>query len=278
MIKLGEKQKLTVVKKVDFGVYLAEADTPEDKVLLPLKEVPEGTDTGSVLEVFIYKDSEDRPVATVTEPLIMAGGTALLKVVQVTRIGAFLDWGLPKDLLLPFAGQTYRVKERDEVLVALYTDKSGRLAATMNVYPFLSCDPPYEAGDDVEALLYEKSDTFGIFAAVDMKYSAIIPRTESFGDGLEPGKRVRARVVNVRDDGKLNLSVRDKAYLQMEPDMEKILSLLDSYGGTLPFTEKADPEIIRRETGMSKNEFKRAVGHLYKLRKISLEGGIIKSC
>ncbi len=277
MLKLGKKQKLIAVKKTEHGMYLAESrEGAADRVLLPIKQVPADLKPGDEIEVFIYKDSEDRPVATVNIPRIMLGEITVLKVVSVTKIGAFLDWGLEKDLLLPFAGQTYRVKPGDDVLVMLYADKSDRLAATMKVYKYLSCESPYKAGDDVEGILYDSSDRFGIFVAVDGKYSAIIPKTESYGDGIALGKRIRARVVNVRDDGKLNLSIREKAYLQMEPDMEKIMELLDECGGVLPFTEKAAPEVIKRETGMSKNEFKRAVGHLYKERKITITEGKIR--
>ena len=145
----------------------------------------------------------------------------------------------------------------------------------MNVYKELRSDAPYHVGDDVEGIAYEQSDKFGVFVAVDGIYSAIIPRQEVYGD-VSVGDRIHARVTKVREDGRLNLSVRDKAHVQMYPDMEKILELLKEYGGVLPFTEKADPEVIRRETGMSKNEFKRAVGHLYKERRIQINDGKIR--
>lgn len=136
MLRLGEKQSLKIVKKVDFGVYLAEAEG-EEKVLLPKKEVPEGSQVGDELEIFLYKDSKDRLIATTREPKVMLGKFALLKVKEVSRIGAFLDWGLDKDLLLPFKEQTRKVREGEECLAALYIDKSSRLCATMNVYPYL---------------------------------------------------------------------------------------------------------------------------------------------
>ena len=201
------------------------------------------------------------------ELLISEERPAVLKVLSVTKVGAFLAQGGSKDLFLPFGRQTKRVKEGDEVLVRLITDKSGRPCADMNVYENLSCDSPYKAGDDVEGIVYERSDRFGLFVAVDGLYSALIPAQEP-AEGIDICDRIRARVTKVRDDGRLNLSVREKAHLQMYPDMEKILELLDDYGGVLPFTEKADPEVIRRECGMSKNEFKRAAGHLYRERKI----------
>ncbi len=271
MLRLGELQELVVAKTVDFGVYLEEEDGDrQERVLLPKKQVPEESRIGDRITVFIYRDSADRLIATTNMPKLTLHGIAVLTVSQVNKMGAFLDWGLEKDLFLPFKQQTRKVREEDEVLAALYIDKSGRLCATMNVYPYLSTESPYQAGDDVSGVIYESSDNFGLFVAVDQKYSAIIPKNESYGE-LSIGDSVRARVTKVRDDGKLNLSVREKAYLQINPDMEKILELLDSYGGVLPFTEKAAPEVIKRETGMSKNEFKRAVGHLYKERKILIE-------
>ena len=134
MLELGKRQSLTVVKTVDFGVYLSEGEGAGEEVLLPKKEVPEGTKTGDQLEVFLYKDSKDRLIATREEPAIQLGEVALLKVAETGKIGAFLDWGLPKDLLLPFREQTRKVEPGDECLVALYIDKSSRLCATMKGY------------------------------------------------------------------------------------------------------------------------------------------------
>ena len=274
MFHLGEIQELQIVKIVDFGAYLAEL-AGDERVLLPKKQLPENAKVGDRLEVFLYKDSQDRLIATTREPVLTIGEVAELKVVNVSKMGAFLDWGLEKDLFLPYRQQTKRVKEGDTVLVSLYVDKSARLCATMNVYKELRSDAPYQVGDDVEGIAYEASDRFGIFVAVDGIYSAIIPRNEVYGD-VAVGDRIHARVTKVREDGRLNLSVREKAHVQMYPDMEKILNLLREYGGVLPFTEKADPEVIRRETGMSKNEFKRAVGHLYKERKVQITDGKIR--
>lgn len=274
MFHLGEIQELQIVKLVDFGAYLAELDG-EEKVLLPKKQLREGAKIGDRLEVFLYRDSQDRLIATTREPKLVIGQVAELTVVSVSKMGAFLDWGLEKDLFLPYRQQTRRVREGDTVLVSLYVDKSSRLCATMNVYKELRSDTPYKTGDDVEGIAYEASDRFGIFVAVDGIYSAIIPKNEVYGD-VAVGDRIHARVTKVREDGRLNLSVREKAHVQMYPDMEKILQLLKAYGGVLPFTEKADPEVIRRETGMSKNEFKRAVGHLYKERRIQIRDGKIR--
>lgn len=268
MIELGKKQRLTVVKEVEFGVYLGEE---KEKVLLPGKQVPEGTQKGDELEVFIYRDSSDRLIATINTPKLMLGEVALLKVLDVTKIGAFLDWGLEKDLLLPFKEQTEKVKQGDECLATLYIDKSGRLCATMKLYHYLRTDSPYQKDDTVTGRIYEISGNFGVFVAVDDKYSALIPKNQMYGKyDFHVGEIITARVSEVKADGKLDLSVRQKAYLQMDEDAGKVMAIIESFGGVLPFSDKADPEVIRRETGMSKNEFKRAVGRLYKMHRIEI--------
>ena len=267
MIELGKKQKLTVVKSVDFGVYLGEdmqADA-KNRVLLPSRQVPEGTKEGDSIETFIYKDSQDRLIATTKEPKLQVGQTAVLKVSQVTRIGAFLDWGLEKDLLLPYHEQTLKVREGEDVLVALYIDKSSRLCATMKVYPYLSKETPYKEGDQVKGRVYQISENFGVFVAVDNKYSALIPAREAKGK-YRPGTVLDLRVTRVKEDGKMDVSDRQEAYLQINEDAENVLEIIEEFAGVLPFDDKASPEVIRREFGLSKNAFKRAVGHLLKFR------------
>ncbi len=276
MIYLGEKQELVIVKTVDFGVYLASSqEEAQDRVLLPRKQVPEGSRIGDKVTVFVYRDSKDRMIATVREPKLLMGQVAELEVVQVGQVGAFLDWGLEKDLMLPFKQHRGKVKQGDRVLVSLYIDKSSRLCATMNVYENLRTDSPYRKEDKVTGRVYDISDNFGAFVAVDNLYSALIPKKELYGN-VELGKDVQARVVQVREDGKLTLSVREKAYLQMDKDAEKILSILDSYDGVLPFNDRVSPQIIKRETDMSKNEFKRAVGRLLKEGKIEIGEKVIR--
>ena len=272
MIELGKKQTLTVVKTVDFGVYLAEKDDKEgkDSVLLPAKQVPAGTKAGDELTVFIYKDSKDRLIATTREPMLQVGQTAVLKVSQVTRIGAFLNWGLEKDLLLPYHEQTTRMQEGKDVLVALYIDKSQRLCATMKVYHYLSTRTPYVVGAQVKGRVYEISGNFGVFVAVDDKYSALIPAREAAGK-YRPGEILDLRVTEVKEDGKMNVTDRQKAYLQIEEDAESVLSVIDEFAGVLPFDDKASPEVIKREFGLSKNAFKRAIGHLLKEGKIEIK-------
>lgn len=269
MMRLGEKQILTVVKTVDFGVYLG---SDEERVLLPKKQVPVGVEPGDPVEVFLYKDSSDRLIATTQEPKITLGELAVLEVVDVGRIGAFLDWGLEKDLLLPFKEQTVKVEKGDRCLVSLYVDKSGRLCATMKVYPLLRTDSPYQKDDTVRGTVYEVNRDIGVFVAVDDRYSALIPKREVYGK-LYPGQQIEARVAAVKADGKLDLSVRSRIPEQMDADAEKIMKRLEGNGGVLPFTDKADPERIRDEFGMSKASFKRAVGRLLKEGKIKIDHG-----
>ena len=263
---LGTKKTLMVVKEVEFGVYLGNS---QEKVLLPKKQVPEGVEVGDPIEVFLYKDSSDRLIATTNEPKIMLGELAVLTVAATGGIGAFLDWGLEKDLLLPFREQTAPLKKGDQILVALYIDKSQRLCATMKVYERLRTDSPYKVDDQVEGIIYELSDNFGVFVAVDNLYSALIPKREAFGK-LRVGDRVKARVVKVKEAGKLDLSVREKAFLQMDVDADLIMKRMEEYGGSLPFTDKADPELIKKEFDLSKNAFKRAIGRLLKEGKIEI--------
>lgn len=272
MLQIGKRQLLTIVKKVDFGVYLAkeqEAD-PEEKVLLPRKEVPENAQPGDEIEVFLYRDSKDRMIATVRQPKLSLGEVAVLRVKENGKIGAFLDWGLEKDLLLPFREQVRKVRPGEECLVALYLDKSKRLCATMKVYHYLRTDSPYEKDQKVTGTLYEISDNFGAFVAVDNCYSALIPKKEPLGNA-RVGDTVEARVTEVLKDGKLSLSLREKAYIQMNEDAQKLLKLLKEQGGELPVGDKSSPEKIKELTGMSKNEFKRAAGNLYKQRLVQVE-------
>lgn len=278
MILLGKMQLLRVVKKADQGLYLASDEvsaelSPEvvdvERILLPKKQA--GTaDLNDTIEVFVYKDSEDRPIATTTHPLLVMGEVARLTVKDVNDIGAFLDWGLMKDLFLPFKEQTYKVKKDDSVLVSLYIDKSSRLCATMKVYPFLSCQSPYQKEDQVSGTVYEIIDTFGAYVAVDDRFSALIPKKQLFTT-LALGSSVSARVEKVQPDGKLELSIREKSYLQLDKDGELVFDLLKKSGGFLPYHDKTSPELIQAKFGLSKNAFKRAIGHLQKDGKLLIE-------
>lgn len=286
MIKLGQTQTLKMLERSSSGIYLTpleeDAGPPKaswkpeetEKVLLPNNQVPEGIQPGGTLEVFLYKDSEDRPIATTAKPYIQLGEIASLKVIEVSKIGAFLDWGLLKDLLLPFKEQTRKVQAGDEVLVTLYLDKSSRLCATMNIYKALEDKSPYQKDDKVTGTVYEPSGNFGVFVAVDNRYSALIPKKDVFRE-YTAGEVIEARVTDVREDGKLNLSTREKIPVQINEDSDMIYKRLLDNDGFLPFHDKSDPSLIKSEFNLSKNAFKRAIGHLLREKKIVMkENGI----
>lgn len=266
---LGRVSRLYVTRFTGNGVYLSSYEYPELSVLLPNNQVPKGVEKGDILSVFLYKDSEDRLIATMSEPYIALGQIARLRVTDVTNIGAFLDWGLAKDLFLPFKEQTHRVKKGEEVLAALYIDKSSRLCATMHIYDYLISGGDFQIGDHVTGLVYEIVDSFGVFVAVEDKYSALIPHNEMNRE-IQVGDTVHARIKEIREDGKLTLSLQEKLPVQMGMDAEAILEKLKRAGGSLPFHDKTSPEIIKREFSMSKNAFKRAIGRLMKENKIEI--------
>jgi len=276
MIELGKIQKLEVLRITSIGVYLGKDDKTEEHVLLPKKQVPPNTKVGDIIEVFIYRDSEDRIIATTKKTKITIGRLAKLKVVETTRIGAFLDWGLEKDLFLPFREQTCRVQKGKEYLVALYVDKSNRLSATMDVHKDLESNSPYKVDDRVTGTIYKIEKDVGGFVAVDNRYHGLIPIHEFFGD-YGCGDEVEARIIEVRDDGKLNLSIRPKAYKTIDEDAELILQKMNSRGGILYLNDESSPEEINQVLNMSKRAFKRAVGRLLKNNRIKItERGIEK--
>ncbi|MCI9515519.1 MAG: S1 RNA-binding domain-containing protein [Lachnospiraceae bacterium] len=275
MLQLGKRQELTVVKRMKFGVYLAEGKDAEERVLLPVKEVPDETEIGDRIEVFLYLDSKDRMIATRREPYAELGGIAVMEVKEVSNIGAFLDWGLEKDLLLPFKEQSRRVAQGEKVLAAVYLDKSRRFCATMNVYEYLETDSPYQKDDRVTGTIYETEGNFGVFVAVDNRYSGLIPKREAAGS-YRIGDTIQVRVTAVKPDGKLDLSPNERVEVQMDKDAELVMKVIEEYEGVLPFGEKVSPEIIKREFGISKAAFKRAVGRLYKQGRIQIMENRIK--
>jgi len=274
MLKLGERQILKIVEKKEFGVYLYD-DNKDEKVLLPIKQVTPGAQIGDEVEVFIYKDSQDRIIATTAVPYLEKGKVAQLEVKEVGKIGAFLDWGLEKDLLLPFKEQTMKPSKGDRVLVALYIDKSDRLCATMKIYPYLELGKGFKKDDQVTGTVYEISPNFGAFVAVDNRFSALIPKKD-MPHNIKVGETVHARVTGVKADGKVDLSVREKAYIQMSIDADKLMRYFDEHDGIIPFTDKASPQLIGDVMNMSKNEFKRAIGNLLKAGMIEIGADSIK--
>ena len=274
MIELGKFQKLKVLRFVSIGAYLGTGEKDEE-VLLPKKQVPEDISLGEDIEVFIYRDSQDRLVATTRTPKLSVGEVAPLKVIEITDIGAFLDWGLEKDLLLPFKEQTVKVEEGNEYIVGLYVDKSDRLCATMDTYSVLSSDSPYKVGDMIEGMIYSIKKDVGIFVAVDGKYHGMIPISESMRL-YSRGEWIKARVIHIDEEGKLRLSFRLNVVDQMDKDSYTILKEIEKQGGTLFITDKSDPEEIKKQLSMSKKAFKRGVGRLLKDGKIEITEDYIK--
>jgi len=271
MIELGKVQCLNVVNRTDFGVYLG---TKDEKVLLPKKEVPEDLEEGDALTVFVYLDSSDRLIATTRTPKIKLGELARLKVSEVSNIGAFLDWGLEKDLLMPFKEQPVKAEKGKEYLVSLYIDKSNRLAASMKVNKYLTTDSNYVKDSAVSGTVVGIAPDYRVYVAVDNKYQAFIPMNEVFEE-IHVGDEVFGRVTRVREDGKLVLSLKQKAYIQMDEDSTFIYNKMKKLGGSIPFTDKADPEIIKKHFNMSKNAFKRAIGRLLKEGKVKINESTI---
>ncbi len=266
---LGKIQELKVVRKKDFGIYLSDSSTDDaDAVLLPKKQVPENISIGDTIEVFLYKDSSDRLIATTKKPILEVGDVGRLRVNDLTRIGAFLDNGLEKDVLLPFKQTVGKPAANGEALVALYEDRSKRLAATMKVYEYLKKSTDINEGDKVNGTVYDIKP-IGVFVAVYDRFYGFIPSGEVYTK-YNIGDSVDARVVRVREDGKLDLSPRKKAYMQLEVDAELIYKRLEESGGSLDISDSSSPELIKERLGISKAAFKRAIGHLLKQGKIKI--------
>lgn len=263
MIKLGEVQKLIIQRFTSVGAFLNEENSKDEDILLPKSQIPEDANVGDEIEVMVYRDSKDRVIATANRSKLTVGQMGSLMVVSQSKIGSFLDWGLEKDLFLPFSETIGSIEKGKKYLVAVYLDKSNRLAATMKIRDYLTTDSPYKAEDKVHGTIYSIHRDIGAFVAVDNKYDALIPKRELVG-AHEVGETVEVRVLKVHEDGKLELSLREKGYMQMDKDADIILSRLKERGGKLDLNDNSSPEKIRQELGMSKSGFKRAIGKLYK--------------
>lgn len=268
MIELGKNQKLKILNFNRSGALLYDGKDKTKTVLLPKEEVPKKKNKGDEVSVFIYED-KGRYVATTKRPYLEVGELGLLRVVNKIKIGAFMDMGLDKDVLLPFAEMIGTVGEHKSYLVKLYVDKTNRLAVTMKIRDSLSTDSPYKENDWVIGTIYSIHDDYGIFVAIDEKYDSLIPKEEAKGI-YEIGEVVQGRVSQVYDDGKLVISLKDRAYLNIDEDSEMILDLLEDNEGELKIGDKSTPEEIKKMTGLSKSAFKRAIGKLYKEREIKI--------
>lgn len=263
MIKLGKVQKLIIKRFTSIGAYLNTVEESGDDILLPKSQIPEELKEGDEIEVMVYNDSRDRVIATTNRSKLEVGDMGHLMVVSQTKIGSFLDWGLEKDLFLPFSETVGSIEKGKEYLVGVYIDKSDRLCATMKVRDMLTAESPYKENDKVKGTIYSINRDIGAFVAVDNKYDGLIPKQELLG-AYEVGETIEVRITKVKEDGKLDLSLRDRAYIQMDEDSKIIMERLKVRSGFLPLNDNSSPTDIKKELGMSKSGFKRAVGKLYK--------------
>lgn len=268
MIEIGKIQNLKIANLTSFGAYLnAGTGNRRDNVLLPIKQLPSNSKEGDKLEVFIYRDSEERLIATRKKPLAQLGDLAYLQVSAKTEFGAFLNIGLERGLFLPFHEQQFPLQVGKSYLVKVYLDKSQRLCATTKIYKYLSSESPYKKNDKVTGTVYSVNHDIGAFVAVDNKYMGLIPVNEYFSE-LREGDQVEARVIRVRKDGKLDLSPRELSHIQMNNDALKILEAIMNNDGFLALNDKSSPLEIQSYFQMSKSAFKRAVGKLLKEKKV----------
>lgn len=260
VLRIGRINKLTISRITASGAFLA---TGEADILLPGKFMPEGAEPGAEIEVFICRDSEDRLVATTRKPLAMVGEFALLRVKDNTRVGAFLDWGLDKDLLLPFGEQPTPVKKGERVLVHVYLDNSGRIAASARLEKFLRpSDGSLSEGDEVELIPYSFSE-LGAKVIIDNTYGGLLFRNELYAKPSR-GERLRGYVKKIRDDGKIDVTLRKGGVQEAVADRESILAALKARDGFLPLTDKSPPEAVAEMLRLSKKSFKKGVGGLYR--------------
>ena len=277
MIKTGDYNTLRVVKEVDFGIYLDGGE--EGEILMPSKYVPEGTKPEDEIEVFIYSDSEDRLIATSETPLAKVNEFAYLKVKAVNKFGAFLDWGILKDLLVPFREQKADMIEGYSYIVYIYLDeKTNRLAASAKINKFLNREiPVYNVDDEVSILIESKTD-IGYKAIIENKFGGLLYENEVFRT-LKKGDKLKAFIKKIRDDGKIDLVLQKSGYEQIDGISEKILQILRKNNGFIAANDKSSPEMIKSLFGISKKSFKKAIGALYKKKLINFkdDGIVLKS-
>lgn len=272
-IELGKFNQLEVVKEVDFGMYLDGGE--EGEILLPTRYVPENCQIGDVLNVFLYLDNEERLIATTLTPLVQVGEFACLEVAWINQFGAFLNWGLMKDLFVPFSEQKMKMQVgRSYVVHAHVDEESYRIVASAKVERYLSKDmPDYAPGEEVDILIWQKTD-LGFKAIIDNKYSGLLYENEIFR-ALETGMQMKAFVKQVREDGKVDLILQKPGFEKVDDFSKTLLEYIREYGGRINLNDKSPAEDIYDTFGVSKKTFKKGVGDLYKKRLISLhENGI----
>lgn len=268
MINVGVYNKLTAARKVDHGWYLV--DEAANSVLLPMKWVPKSLDEGTEIEVFIYRDSEDRVIATTMTPLILAGEFANVKVKDVTKIGAFVEMGVEKDLLIPFAEQKQTLDVGDECVIHMFLDNvTDRLTGSTKIEKFLKTfDIPYEEGDKVDALVFKHTD-IGFKVVVDNLFLGMIYHNQIF-DPVKVGDKLEVYVNRLREDGKLDLLIQKPGHKSIDDSSEKVLQYLKDNDGFTPINDKTAPEVIYDIFKMSKKQYKKALGGLYKSKIVNI--------
>lgn len=274
-VHLGKINRLVAIRESDHGLYLNGGELGD--ILLPNKEVPDEAEPGDEIEVFLSRDSQDRIVATVTRPLCEVGDFAMLEVTSVNaNIGAFLDWGMPKELLLPFREQVRRVKVGERVLVRVDLDRvSGRIVASARTNRYLDkTKPVYDNGDEVELVIQERSP-LGYIAIVDREYRGLIHENR-ITRPLRVGEKLTGYIAALKEEGKIDLSLEPIGYERVTNLSDRILEAAKASGGKLPLGDKSPPEEIRRTFATSKKAFKQAIGALYRERKIQIEANSIK--
>lgn len=276
MLCLGKVNSLSLFKKTMYGVFLKDADSDQE-VLLPNKYVPNNLDLGDSIDVFLYTDSEDRIVATTLNPKISLHEVAVLEVMDVTNFGSFLDWGLEKDLFLPLGEQDGRVQKGDKVAVCLRLDEStDRLFASAKIKKFSKEETTVKEGDEVDLIIGKESD-LGHQVIINNTYIGLLFFNKVFRP-LRKGDKIKGFIEKVRDDGKIDVCLQKKGYIQIVDSQDLLLKKLQRNGGVLHLTDKSDPKTIMQELLMSKAAFKKCVGALYKQRKIKIEADRIVLC
>lgn len=270
MMDIGRYNTLTIARFVDFGAYLS--DSEGNEVLLPRKYIPAGVVAGQTLDVFVYTDSEDRPIATTQKPKASVGELVWLEVAAVNDTGAFMDWGLEKDLLVPYREQRSRMRKGGRYGVYVFLDDvSHRVAATAKYEKYIgNLIPRYRRFAEVDAVVTSRTD-LGYKTVVDNRHWGMIYEDELYGRDLEPGDSLRAWVRKIRDDGKIDLTLHAPASERADSLGERIIDRMRRVGGHLDLDDKSDPGLINATLSCSKKDFKKALGHLLK------EGKIIKS-
>lgn len=274
MVDLGRINKLTALRETSVGFFLGQPTSgshdERDDILLPNKYVPSGLAVGDEIDVFVYTDSEDRPIATTLTPHIMRDEFAPLPVVAVSSVGAFLNWGLEKDLLVPYREQSKPMAVGEWYVVFLYLDEeTGRLVGSTKVNRFLDSDvSALRDGDAVDLLAYELTD-LGVNVIINDRYRGLLYRNEVFRS-IQPGDRMPGYIKRIRDDDRIDVSLQQAGFGNVEPNAQHILSMLTQQGGFLPLTDSSDPQLIYQMLEMSKKTFKKAIGTLYKDRRIDI--------